>query len=101
MNKYNEIEIETAKNLLEHGYKWIARNKSGKLAAHAAKPSKVSTYWWSGKFSDYTCDYVPIFQSVTWDDKAPVSLESIVNPQILDDVERKYLSAVISPFRKK
>ena len=24
MNKYNEVEIQTAKNLLKEGYKWIA-----------------------------------------------------------------------------
>ena len=30
-----------------------------------------------------------------------LSLESIVHPQILDDAERRYLSAVISPFRDR
>ena len=30
-----------------------------------------------------------------------LSLEAIVHPQILDDAERKYLSAVISPFRDR
>ena len=30
-----------------------------------------------------------------------LSLESIVHPPILDDAERKYLSAVISPFRDR
>lgn len=101
MTKYTDIEIQTAKNLLKEGYKWIARNKAGRLSAHAAKPSKVNTYWWSVGKSDCTCDYVPIFQSIRFDDKEPTSLENIVHPQILDDAERKYLSAVISPFRKK
>lgn len=43
--------------------------------------------------------FVPIFQSIRSDDKEPVSLENIVHPQILDDAERRYLSAVIKPFR--
>ena len=42
---------------------------------------------------------MPIFQSVTCVDAEPVSLESIVHPQILDDAEKRYLSAVIRPFR--
>ena len=31
----------------------------------------------------------------------PNDVEFIVHPQILDDVERKYLSAVIRPFRNR
>ena len=101
MTKYSEIEIETAKNMLKKGLKWIGRNQAGRLSAHANKPSKVGTYWWSVGYSDCTCDYVPIFQSIRFDDKEPTSLESIVHPQILDDAEREYLSAVIRPFRDK
>ena len=99
-SKYSDIEIQTAKNLLKKGLKWIGRNQSGRLSAHANKPSKVDTYWWSVGYSDCTCDYVPIFQSIHFGDKEPVSLESIVHPQILDDAEKRYLSAVIRPFRK-
>ena len=101
MNKYSEIEIETAKNLLKEGYKWIARNQSGRLFAHTDKPIKVDNIWGSDGNSNCICDYVPIFQSVRSDDKEPVSLEAIVHPQILDDAERRYLSAVIRPFRDR
>ena len=101
MNKYTDIEIQTAKNLLKKGYKWIARNKFGRLYAHAAKPRKVNTYWWSVGNIDHTCDYVPIFQSVCFDDKKPTSLEAIVHPQILNDEEKRYLNAVIKPFRNR
>ena len=100
-SKYNEIEIQTAKNLLKKGLKWIARNQSGRLSAHVNKPSKVGTYWWSVGISDCTCDYVPIFQNIRFEDKEPTSLESIVHPPILDDAERRYLSAVIRPFRNQ
>ena len=100
-SKYSDIEIQTAKNLLKKGLKWIVRNQSGRLSAHACKPSKVDTHWWSVGYSDCTCDYVPIFQSVRFDDKEPTSLESIVHPQILDDAEKRYLAGVIRPFRNK
>ena len=100
-SKYSEIEIQTAKNMLKRGLKWIARSQSGILSAHANKPSKVGSYWWSVGYSDCACDYVPIFQSVRFDDKEPTSLETIVHPQILDDAERRYLSAVIRPFRDR
>ena len=101
MTKYSEIEIETAKNMLKKGLKWIGRNQAGRLSAHANKPSKVGSYWWSVGYSDCTCDYVPIFQSVRFDDKEPTSLETIVHPQILDDAEKRYLKGVIRPFRNQ
>ena len=104
MTRYSEIEIETAKNLLEDGYKWIARNGSGKLFAYYKKPIKADTgcysIWYPIENSGYVCkELVPIFQSIRFDDKEPTSLENIVHPQILDDAERRYLSAVIKPFR--
>ena len=103
MNKYNEVEIQTAKNLLKCGYKWIVRYETGRLFAHFAKPfkSKVNNVWGSVGFSTSVCDFVPIFQSIRFDDKEPTSLEAIVHPQILDDVERRYLSTVIKPFKNQ
>lgn len=102
MTKYSEIEIETAKNLLKKGYKWIARNKSGKLFVYSVKPHKADRVWYPMENCCYVCkEFVPIFQDVRFGDKEPVSLEAIVNPQILDDAERRYLSAVIRPFRDK
>ena len=102
MNKYNEIEIQTAKNLLEQGYKWIVRNKYGRLYALSEKPIKSNNNLWvtTGN-AMYVCRFVPIFQDIRSDDKDPVSIESIVHPQILDDVEREYLSTVIKPFKNQ
>ena len=101
MTTYSDIEIQTAKNLLKEGYKWIARDESGGLFAYTDKPSKLDTFWCSDGISNCVCYYVPIFQSIRFNDKEPTSLEAIVHPQILDDAEKRYLSAVISPFRKK
>ena len=100
-NKYTDIEIQTAKNLLEEGYKWIAMDKGGGLCAYTDKPSKLDSFWCSAGNSNCVCYYVPIFQSIRSDDKEPVSLEAIVHPQILDDAEKRYLSAVIKPFRSE
>ena len=104
MAKYSDIEIQTAENLLKNGYKWIVRNRTGKLLAYHSKPSNRGKLWLSDD-DDYgysICEKsVPIFKNVHFDDKEPVSLESIVHPQILDDAERRYLKAVIRPFRDK
>ena len=102
MNKYNEVEVKTAQNLLKEGYKWIVRNKYGRLYALSEKPIKSNNNLWvtTGN-AMYVCRFVPIFQSIRYDDKEPVSLENIVHPQILDDAEKKYLSAVIKPFRDR
>ena len=100
MNKYNEIEIKTAENLLEHGYKWIARWGTGAVFAYRLKPRGLNDCWWSSEYEHFVCDkHVPIFLNVRFNDKEPTSLEDIVHPQILDDEERRYLSAVIKPFR--
>lgn len=108
MTKYSDIEIETAKNLLKEGYKWIAREKNCKIWAYKNKPhrDKDQLYcaWNYNDVLDYfqiCTKHVPIFLNVTCDDKEPISLESIVHPQILDDVEKRYLSAVIRPFRDR
>ena len=96
-SKYSDIEIQTAKNLMEQGYKWLYRSGFGTLYAYQAKPLINEANY--DVHYDLLCKYyVPIFQSVKSCDE-PVSLESIVHPQILDDVERRYLSAVIRPFR--
>ena len=106
MTKYSDIEIQTAKNLLKEGYKWITREKNGKIWAYKNKPhrDKDQLYcaWnYNGDYFQICTRHVPIFLNVTCADKEPVSLESIVHPQILDDAEKRYLKGVIRPFRDK
>lgn len=101
MSKYSDIEIETAKNLMAHGYNWLVRTASGKLCAHAVKPGRVDGTWWSGWSalgSEHVCSYVPIFKDIHPLDKEPTSLESIVHPSVLDDAEKRYLRGVVRPF---
>lgn len=102
MNKYSEIEIQTVKNLLKEGYKWIARCKYGEVFAYSEKPDKLKEYgsWASDeKIVCVSGEFTPLFQSIKWEDPGPTYIEDIVNPQILDESERQYLSAVIRPFR--
>ena len=99
--KYSDIEIQTAKNLLKEGYKWIARDESEGLFAYTDKPSKLDTFWCSDWIGNCVCYYVPIFQNIKFEDSEPTSLDSIVHPQILDDAEKRYLKGVIRPFRDK
>lgn len=97
MTKYSEIEIQTAENLLKEGYKWLTKNSVGTLYA-CKKITPVDDY------TIVSNDFVPIFKSIESGYKSciePVSLESIVHPQILDDAERRYLKGVIRPFRDK
>ena len=96
-NKYTDIEIKTAESLLKEGYNWLKANPVGTIVAYEIKPIKNPTKYVPGKIVCTAC--VPIFKNVTWKDDEPTSLEAIVHPQILDDVERRYLSAVIRPFR--
>lgn len=102
MTKYSDIEIKTAENLLEKGYKWIVRYEIGRLIALSEKPIKSNNNLWTTTGNSVCVGgFVPIFQDIRSDDKEPVSLENIVHPQILDDAERRYLSAVIRPFRNE
>ena len=94
MTKYSDIEIQTAKTLLKRGFKWITRGIYGAIIAYKIKPDQEK--YISGNV--ICSDFVPIFESIRCGDE-PVSLESIVHPQILDEAERKYLAAVIKPFR--
>lgn len=94
MTKYSDIEIQTAENLLKRGFKWITRGVYGAILAYKIKPDKEKY-----GYGNVICsDLVPVFESIRHGDE-PVSIESIVHPPILDDVERRYLSAVIRPFR--
>lgn len=97
MNKYNEIEVKTAQNLLKDDYRWIKKSRLGSILAYKIKPTENPETFIPGK--KVCTAYVPIFDGIKFGDE-PTSLESIVHPQILDGAEKRYLSAVIKPFRK-
>lgn len=104
-NKYSEIEVEVAKNLLAKGYKWIARDKDDSVYAYCTRPVKGGEKWFPGDdllllMSGGVRGVIPIFDGIRWEDNEPVCLRDIV-PQILTDEERSYIQTVIAPFREQ
>lgn len=102
MNKYSDIEIQTAKNLLKDGYKWLVRTMRGSVIAFSCHPRKYEGYWlWPSNAESEIVSgkSTPLFQSIKWEDPGPTYIEDILNPKILNEAERQYLSAVIRPFR--
>ena len=104
MNKYSDIEIQIANNLLINGYKWLVRTMRGNVVAFSCHPCKNEGYWlWPSNAESEVVSgkSAPLFQNIRWEDEGPTYIEDIVSPQILNESERKYLSAVIKPFRDK
>lgn len=104
-NKYSEIEIEIAKNLLAKGYKWIARDKNDAVYAYDNSPVKVGKEWTNKGDSwillgSFAKGIIPIFDGINWEDDEPVCLRDIV-PKILTDEEKSYIQTVIAPFRER
>lgn len=97
MTKYSDIEIQTAENLLKCDFKWLMKNELGTIFAYSVKPVNEPEKYMPGEYVSSV--FVPIFESIKRGGE-PVSLESIVHPQILDDAEKRYLKGVIRPFRK-
>ena len=87
MNKYTEIKVQTAKDLMKEGYKWVTKSIQGTIWAY----DELNT----SKAKWLNC--TPIFEHIHGDEI--ISLESIVQSPILSEEERRYLSAVIRPFR--
>lgn len=102
MNNYSEIEIQIANNLLRDEYKWLVRTMRGSVVAFSCEPYKIGGYWsWprNAESEIVSGKSTPLFQSIKFEDPGPTYIEDIINPQILDESERQYLSAVIRPFR--
>lgn len=99
MKEFSEDEKAIARSISKK-YKWIARNKSGSLIIYTCKPIKCERLWFVdkiGKFNSIT-EFEHIFKSIRWEDDKPTRISDIYNPQILDDVERKYIKMVLRPF---
>ena len=98
MNMFTNDEQVILKNVSSR-YKWIARDKNGALFVYARKPRKPRK---AGCFySDDMCDFrlepfEDIFKKVTWDG-GPLQFRK----DVLDETERKYLKAVLRPFRNR
>lgn len=101
MSKFTNDEMIVAKNISRE-YKWMTRDESGTLWAFAEKPHKelVGGIWNSlSRVCDMTA-FGWMFKSITWEDKEPMLIKNIYNPSILDDIEKRYLTAVLEPLPK-
>lgn len=104
MNKYSDIEIQIANDLLKRGYKWLVRDMRGNVVAFSCHPCKHEGYWlWPSntKSEVVSGKSAPLFKNIKWEDEVSTYIEYIVKPQILDEPEQQYLSAVIKPFRDR
>lgn len=95
MNTFTKDEQTILKNTSAK-YKWIARDKSGALFVYARKPKRQGVF-----YSDDICDFrlepfENIFKKITWEG-GPVRFRK----DVLDETERKYLKAVLRPFRNR
>lgn len=101
MSKFTEDDKIVAKHINKK-FKWVARDKSGDLYIYYNKPTKgfSSNEWIMNGAWGYLFGFEDLFKSVTWEDKEPTLIRDIYDPQILDDKEREYLTAVLSPLKK-
>ena len=95
MNMFTNDEQVILKNVSSK-YKWIARDKNGALFVYARMPKKAGCF-----YSDDICDFrlepfEGIFKKITWNG-GPVRFRK----DVLDKTERKYLKAVLRPFRNR
>lgn len=101
MKEFSEDEKIIARNI-DQKYKWIARDDDGSLWVFVNKPDKVNGNWYESSIeSSLIKAFSHMFLSIKCGDDKPTLIRDIYDPQILDDVERKYLKMVLKPFHKK
>ena len=78
--KEKQILTDVERIILENidkNYKWIARDKNGRLYIHQNKPFKYSEFW-----SDDNCrrdfPFDNLFQFIQWEDEEPYSIEELL-----------------------
>ncbi len=99
MKEFSEDEKVIARNINKE-YRWIARDSDGGLCIYKEKPKKSgSTNIGSGFTEMFAFDHM--FGTIRWEDDEPTLIKDIYDPQILNDVEREYLKAVLKPFHEK
>lgn len=102
MKEFTEDEKVIARNI-DKEYKWIARDKNGTLCAYSLNPTKreeLGEWVYDNYIRVSDLFGLELFKSIKWEDDEPTRISDIYNPQILDDAERKYLTAVLKPLPK-
>ena len=99
MKEFTNDEKAIARNI-DQKYKWVARDRDGNLYVYEEKPKKEESSWYSDGCSLFF-QFNHLFSAIKWKDEEPTRIRDIYNPQVLDDAEKRYLSAVIRPFKDK
>lgn len=74
----SKLEYELLKYYIEHGYQYIAKDKSNQLFVYGNKPCKMSCTWDDvGNFCE--CNFKNLFSFVSWEDKEPTLIQDILN----------------------
>lgn len=98
MKEFSEDEKTIARNINKK-YKWIARDDDGSLWVFVNKPKKVRGNWYESSVeANLLKAFRHMFSSIKCEDDKPTLIKDIYDPQILDDVERKYLKTILRPF---
>lgn len=64
---------------LPKGYKWIARDESGRMFMYNVKPKKSDSYWKAqNTLWNSLVMFEHIFQSIQWEDEEPVFIDDYV-----------------------
>ena len=102
MKEFTEDEKVIARNIGKE-YKWIARDKNGTLCAYSLNPTKreeLGEWVYDNYIRVSDLFGLELFKSIKWEDDEPTRISDIYDPQILDDAEREYLTAVLKPLPK-
>lgn len=102
MKKFTEDEKIIARKINKK-FKWMARDKNGALFAYLLSPTKEEKLgsWVSNNHYSISISALfgrGLFYSIKWEDDEPTRISDIYNPQILDDIEQKYLKTILEPF---
>ena len=74
----SKLEYELLKYYIEHGYQYIAKDKSNQLFVYGNKPCKMSCTWDDVEnFCEY--NFKNLFSFVSWEDKEPTLIQDILN----------------------
>lgn len=74
----SKLEYELLKYYIEHGYQYIAKDKSNQLFVYGNKPCKMSCTW-DDVENFCECNFKNLFSSVSWEDKEPTLIQDILN----------------------
>lgn len=74
----SKLEYELLKYYIEHGYQYIAKDKSNQLFVYGNKPCKMSCTW-DDVENFCECNFKNLFSFVSWEDKEPTLIQDILN----------------------